>query len=93
MHDADGDWEHTMTHGAAKVEYTPKIGTVVIIDLRIADVPRDIPVVESMAPIDVELTVGSMNWTVSNADSESYTGTKKVFFLSMKDGELLVHVG
>lgn len=82
-----------MTLGASRVEYSPKIGTVVIIDLRIADIPRDIPVVTSMDPTEVELTVVASNWTVSNADGENYSGTKRVFFLSEKSGELLVHAG
>ena len=82
-----------MTMGAVKMEFTPKIGTVVIIDLKIADVPKDIPVVTSMEPVDVSLNVDYLYWTVSNADGANYSGSRKVFFFSLKDGDLLVHEG
>lgn len=75
------------------MQFSPKIGTVVIIDLRVTDVPKDIPVVASMDPYEVQVNTDATSWTVSNADGDSHSGERAVFFLSVKDKKVLVHEG
>lgn len=91
--DAVGTRVHTTPTDAVRVAYKSKIGTVVITDLRIADIPRDIPIVATMDADSIVLQATAINWQVYNAAAQNYTDNEQLFFLSLKTGELLVHVG
>lgn len=80
-----------MLYAALKVMYKVKIGTVVVIDLQVSEVPHDLPIVATMSPDSIHIEATPTEWTVSNADAAAYTDDVGVFFLSLMDGELLIH--
>ena len=88
--DETGTSTHEMLFAALKCNYTIKIGTVVITDLRMEYLPPDLDIVETMPDEGIVLSVNTKNWTVSNATGKSYTGTSELFFLSLHEGKLRV---
>jgi hypothetical protein len=89
--DAGGTREHSWADDALKVEFIPKIGTVVITDLKVADVPRSMPQSAEMAMPGHTLIAEPWGWEVTNADGESYSDSLSVFYMSLKGKKVIVH--
>ena len=92
--DGDGSRTHTMAYLAVKVEFatssTEKIGTIVITDLRLIDVPGTVYVVHTMPIADLIFRAHKSNWTVSNAMGFNYICKEETTYVCILDGKIVI---
>ncbi len=92
--DYSGSRVHVMKFLHVKVEYAPesgaKIGTIVITDLRLADIPSSVSVVHNMSISDLTINASMSTWEVSNTSGQAFTGKEGTHYLSIQDGKILI---
>ena len=92
--DYNGSRVHVMKFLHVKVEYAPesgaKIGTIVITDLRVGEVPSAATVVFNMNISDLTMNASMSTWEVSNTFGQAFTGKEGTHYLSIQDGKILI---
>lgn len=94
VNDYNGSRVHVMKFLHVKVEYSlksgDKIGTIVITDLRMGDIPSSALVIHNMSISDLTMNAGMTWWVVSNTFGQTFTGKEGTYYLSIQDGKILI---
>ena len=94
--DRDGKRLHFMKFLAVKMDFSvesgAKIGTIVITDLRIGDVPASAMMVQTMSISDIELVSNFGMWMVSNSFGDSYGATDPTAYIVIADGKIWIKI-
>jgi hypothetical protein len=90
IRDMEGEHVHPISTNYMRADFSPKIGTVVITDLRLGSMPTDLTTRATFKLESMVVEGAADGWSLSDTGIKPYSGIAPVFYLVVSGDRLLL---